>query len=176
LGLQFCAPHVRVNWFDDRFDYINQFAWHYLNTFSDIRAEWLRWGETNQDCKRKPVIRIFMFPAAELSAPFYRNHIDYHSNSSIFADDCTHSCWAPNLYEPYWDFMAMVFNQTLCTEFDTMFPVLRPMPSITEKQGWGKTVKVESKSVDDPIADRDWLYPVLMENLRKASADFVPPK
>jgi hypothetical protein len=57
--------------------------------------------------------RFHFFPFGELTSPFYRNHEAF----GLFrhAMDCTHSCYAPNLYDPFWDALYLILQREVGT-------------------------------------------------------------
>jgi hypothetical protein len=124
---QWCGPAARFNYSHPMFD--NRTARFFERTREkNVSAGWINWSLYENECQRlrqryQHGVHIHVFPSVALTAPFYKNHRAYNSSKKVWQDDCTHSCWAPNLYEPYWDALYLAMNLRSCDQKpDRLYP------------------------------------------------------
>ncbi|KAH9253651.1 hypothetical protein BASA81_008269 [Batrachochytrium salamandrivorans] len=101
--ITFCGPVARFPIAQSHS--INDFAFDYVTNHLHINASWFKWKEGSPV---NDTMHVHFFPFEELTSPFFRNHASYNANASLRANDCTHSCGAPNLYEPFWDALYLL--------------------------------------------------------------------
>ncbi|KAH9260958.1 hypothetical protein BASA81_000654 [Batrachochytrium salamandrivorans] len=105
---KFCGPVARFPVTDARFQTINQQVLDYVQSKHLFDAQWFKWNELVSGHRDE----MYFYPFTELTSPFFRNHKSYNVNTSIQAVDCTHTCWAPNLFEPMWDALYLLMAET----------------------------------------------------------------
>ncbi|KAH9253689.1 hypothetical protein BASA81_008307 [Batrachochytrium salamandrivorans] len=107
LPVTFCGPVARFPIAQSHS--INDFAFDYLTKNLTISASWFKWNDPiATTIPVNDTMHVHFFPFEELTSPYFRNHVNYNANASIQANDCTHSCGAPNLYEPFWDALYLL--------------------------------------------------------------------
>ncbi|KAH9253396.1 hypothetical protein BASA81_008747 [Batrachochytrium salamandrivorans] len=107
---QYCAASSRFPVDHPKFQPINQYVFDYFTTKLNISASWFKWNARPKLPHHQSMPHIHFLPFAELTSPFYRNYRYYNANPLFRVIDCTHNCWIPNLYEPFWDAMFLIVN------------------------------------------------------------------
>ncbi|KAH9256350.1 hypothetical protein BASA81_005583 [Batrachochytrium salamandrivorans] len=100
--IKFCGPVARYPWTHPDFDAVNTYAFNYLTNTLNVSASWFRWNAVPSPTG------LHFLPFAELTSPFHRNYKYYDPNPIVRSYDCSHKCWAPNFYEPYWDALYLI--------------------------------------------------------------------
>jgi hypothetical protein len=106
-----CRPSLKTDRFDAKFDPYGVLAAE-TALYSNVRMEWIDWSEPPfAKCALGSTEKtISVIPHVELSAPFFRNH--------LHDEDCSHYCWSPLFYQPFWDAIFLAFRRSLCTELE----------------------------------------------------------
>lgn len=124
---QFCGNAIRYPFNHDKFDPRNQYAYRKAISMG-LEATWINWtelddGKCNMHLPNKTTPHLYFLPMGELTSPFYKNHEDYKPDITVEQGDCTHSCWTPNLYEPFWDALFLSLKADgVCNNNDNLSP------------------------------------------------------
>ncbi|KAH9260959.1 hypothetical protein BASA81_000655 [Batrachochytrium salamandrivorans] len=99
--LRFCGQVARFPSNHIQFQVLNKLVYQHVSTTKHFPARWWNWN--NPPTINTTTNMVHFFPFNELTSPFYRNYVRYNANATVWTSDCTHTCWAPNLFEPMWD-------------------------------------------------------------------------
>jgi len=163
--LQTCGPTMKVPFNSTLFDARNK-AVATIMTQANWTVRWVNVSEYELNCEKVqretaegPVLH--MLQNFGWTAPFFRNHDWYSSNQSAYQHDCTHSCWAPNLYEPLWDALYLVLSSRACDRAaklrEPLFPSNTWTAEFVNKSRQGE-VRLEQSKMSMPYSVSHRLY------------------
>jgi hypothetical protein len=151
----FCGNSIRYPFGDRKFDPRNQYAFE-VATSLGLKASWINWkyldvGRCQTNPRKKA--QVWFFPMSEFTSPFFRNHETYTPDisESTKTEDCTHSCWAPNLYEPMWDALFLVLSANgVCTPQSILKPRFASYASFGDEIAVNNPSFVPAKFIELP--------------------------